>query len=228
MICCYDLNTIYEYLNQLKIDLFCTNSCKKREQDIVEEIVCKLIDNKFYKENSCECEKDISLLEVLIYEITYIQKCGKCEENYGYLAQLERFKCILKNIKKLICQLGCLCLKKCELTAQLLCVLYEILELLQNIISKIVNIECICESCLCCKEEILECMLCNLVNVIGDLEERTQELAHIVLELTMKNIINCTPCTIASSTCKRDYVKDYYNLCSYNECCISKNKNTNK
>ncbi|HSQ90404.1 hypothetical protein, partial [Romboutsia sp.] len=158
-------------------------------------------------------------IDLLIITICDIEKCSYCDKNYGYLLQIDRFKCILKNLKKLLYQLKCLPTKDCELLSKVLCALFEIIELIQNIISKINNIECLCKSHLCCKCEILECMICMLVEEIDKLEERVSTLAQLVLQIASLNIINCTTCT-TSNFCtpkKRDYLRKYCKTC-YSDC----------
>lgn len=221
MTCNQNLTNIYESLCNIRFNLFCINDCHLKEYDIVNNLICEFLNEQFCKPEPNECEEleCISLIDLLIITICNIEKCSYCDKNYGYLLQIDRFKCILKNLKKLLCQLKCLPTKDCELLSKFLCILFEIIELIQNIISKINNIECLCKSHLCCKCEILECMLCMLVEEIDKLEGRVCDLGHIVLQIASLNIINCTTCTTSSSCIpkERDYLRKYCKIC-YSDC----------
>ncbi len=216
MFCQNNIDIIYEEINNILINIFCFDcNCKVKETELVDKTLCKLLKEDFYHhscDECCDCRcKCISLVSYLVAYIDYIEECTNCGKNYGYLAQINRLKCILENLEKLLCQLKCLQAKDCHLLAKVLCVLFEILETIASIIAKLKNIECLCDYHLCCKADILECMLCNLVNSISNLEESVSELAHLVIELTSLNIINCTSCTVSkhAKTKNKDYIKDY-------------------
>lgn len=211
----YQLECIYKELSIIKYKLFCKNECHKKECDILEDLIFSLTDENSYCDNPCDskcnCHNCKSLIDKLIDIICHIECKTECHKNYGYLQQLDRFMCLLENLKKLLCQLKCQCTKDCNLISETLCLFVKIFELIANIISKINNIECLCDSKLCCKSDILECLICMLLEDVTCLEDTISDLAHLVLEITSRNIINCTTCTTARySTYKsRDYLSEY-------------------
>ncbi len=213
----YDnLNKIHGILCNLKFSLFCDKECHLKEYNIVNKVICEFTDEKLCKSkfDKCECEKCISLIDLLILDICSIQDCSYCIKNYAYLLYLDRVKCTLINLKILFCQLKCFPIKDCELLSEFLCVLFEIVELIENIISKINNIECLCKSNLCSKSEVLECMLCILDDNISKLEKCISILGHLVLQIACLNVINCTTCT-TPKICgikNTDYLSEYYKL----------------
>ncbi len=231
------LNTIQKDLCMIKADVFCTY---KDFHNILNNILCDLLNKKFNNYNHfcdnincnkycddecCKCsdKKCVSIIDFLICYTHYIEENTNCHKNYGYLAQVDRLKCILKNLETLLCQLKCLCVKDCDLLSEVLCLIYDILQTLENIISRLNNIECLCKLHSKCKSKTLECLLCGLVEDITKLEEKVYELGHLVLEITSSNIINCTPCTVSTTgySCKtKDYAKDYCD--SYYDKCKQK------
>ncbi|RDY24985.1 hypothetical protein CHF27_001940 [Romboutsia maritimum] len=214
-----DLDIIYKNLSEIKLNIFCnnfySNICNLTDTNIFKNLICKLSDKNFYKSNynklddcDCDCDYDydydydcdcdcdcVSLIDLLIYNICEIENRTCCDKNYSYLLQINRLCCILQNFKKLLCQLKCFQNQNCNLISKIICLLIEILGLIENIISKIKNIECLCSSNLCCSCEISECLLCLLVEDIDLLEDKICTLAHLVLEIASLNIINCTTCT---------------------------------
>ncbi|MCR8744605.1 hypothetical protein [Romboutsia lituseburensis] len=210
-----ELGLVYSELSKLNFSLFCKEKCHQSEKESLKSVVNILIDKDFckIKENECDKEDCIGLIDVLLKTIHKIEKYTCCDKNYGYLLQLERFSCILKNLKNLICQLRCLPNNgDCELISKTFCVLIEILSSIIDIISKINNIECLCSSCMCCKCEMIECLLCNLVENISSLEELVAKLSHLVLQIVSLNVINCTSCSTSCCSVpkKRDYLEEYF------------------
>lgn len=190
-------------------------------KNFLEEDLC--IDKLQGWNKDCNC---INLLDVLIITLFDIEECTSCKKNYGYLLQLDKFECILKNLKNLLCQLRCLFSKKCDLISDVLCNLFKIIDLITSIISKISNIECLCKSHMNCKCELIECMVCELANEINLLDKIVSELACTVIELASKEILNCTTCGV--SECekdkKRNYLKKYCEGSRYREEQTYKNK----
>lgn len=215
MFCIEGLKSIYDEINKIKFDIFCKCRCSKNEYKIIKEIACLLIEEDC--DYNCDRHCCDNLIDQLICIICKIEKDACFDSNYAYLLQLDRFKCILKNIKKLLCQLKCLCTKDCCLISKVICILIDILELIANIISKINNIECLIDSYGCCKCDIIECLLCSLIEEIDELECRVSELAHLVLQIASQNIINCTTCTTARKCgCnKYDYTFGCSDICDY-------------
>lgn len=222
--CTYQLESIYKELSMLKYKLFCNNECHKKECEILHHLILPLVEEKPSCNNSCDDkhkhDKYKNLIDRLLEMICHIENETKCNKNYGYLLQLERFMCLVENLKRLLCQLKCFCTKDCSLIGETLCLLVKILELIANIISKINNIECLCNTHLCCKCDILECLICMLLEDITTLEDSITDLAHLVLEIASQNIINCTTCTTSRYSVhkRRDYL---------NELCESHSSNCN-
>lgn len=183
-----------------------------KEVKIIRRVASIFLEKDFCTERSNECDKScdcISLLDLLMINLWDIEENTYCKKNYGYLLQIDKLKCILKNFKNLICQLNCLSTKDCDLIAKSLCLLFKIIDLIESIISKINNIECLCNSHICCKCELIECMVCELEDEINCLERTVAELAYIVFDIASKEIINCTTC--GASQCIKDKKRDYSN-----------------
>ncbi|MEW9078823.1 hypothetical protein [Terrisporobacter glycolicus] len=185
------------------------NCCDKERHPKEVEIIRNITEN-FLEEDLCidklqGWNKDcncISLLDVLMTTLFDIEECTNCKKNYGYLLQIDKFECILKNLKNLLCQLKCLFSKRCDLISDVLCKLFKIIDLIESIISKISNIECLCKSHMDCKCELIECMVCELEDEINSLENVVLELASTIFELASKEILNCTACGV--SECEKD------------------------
>lgn len=219
MILINDLNILYNNLSDIKCDMFCKDKDYLREHKLIEKIICDFFDKNIsipmkHDHNNCDC---FSLIDLLIGTISSIEKYSCCNKHHGYLLQISRLECILKNIDKLLCQLKCFPTKDCDLLAKTLCLLFEILELLANIIIKIKNLECLCNSRFDCKCEIFECLLRLLIEDINDLEDRISDLAQVVLKITSLNIINCTASTVAPHHIPRD--RSYMMDCDCDCCC---------
>ena len=194
------INPIYETLSNLKLNLFC---CNKNSVCVV---IYTLSDECYldHKYDNCHNANTISLM---IHTLSYIERNTNCCKNYAYLLQIDRLKCIIKNLQKLLCQLKCLQYENCCFYSKVVCSLLKIIELLDTIFSQINNIECLCESHICCNDEIINCILCDLNENINLLEEEVLLLSRIIVEIACQNVINCTPCsTVKCSMVKeRDY-----------------------
>lgn len=187
------LKTLYQSLCCMKIDLFCVCDCNSSESDIINKFIFELSDDIYCKDECCK-ENCKSLINLIIKILHCIEDDTNCKKDYAYLLQIERFSCFLSNLDRLLCQLKCLHVNDCKLIPKVLCVLYEIIELIQKIISKINNIECLCDSHLCCSCDTIDCLVCSMVEDISSLEDNISILAHLVLELASLNVINCTTC----------------------------------
>lgn len=231
----YNLKLIYKILNEIKYNLFCgsiccsrccytyckqecdkdncNDICESEDENLLKNISCEFLEDNIYLEGcyKCNCEEEtcISLIDLLIKVVCEIEEACKCSKNYGFLLQVNKLICILKNLKNLLCQLRCLCVKDCDLISKALCSLYQIIELLGDIVSKINNIGCLFESDLCCKCEIINCMVCELEEEVNCLEKIVANLSCIVLEIASKDIINCASCQ--TSECSKSRKRDYYN-----------------
>lgn len=197
MDCIETLDDIYRELNQIKYNFFC--KCNKNDYSLIKDITCLLSEPKPYNQNNkhqIHCCN--TLIDKLIFCICEIEEKNNCYKDYIYLSQLDKFKCLLINLKKILCQLKCLCHIDYCLLCKVVCIFIKILELILNIISKLNNIQCLINSHISCKCEILECLICQLVEDLNELELNISNLAQLVLEITSQNIISCTTCTISS------------------------------
>lgn len=238
MYCIYNLKILYEILNEMKFGLLCRKDCGDcnngcideckcyrehhclEEVRLIREIANNILENNFCTEKLHDWEKNcdcISLLDVLMITLYDIEENTCCKKHYGYLLQIDKFECILKNFKNLLCQLRCLSTKEYDLIAKVLCTLFKIIDLIESIISKINNIECICKSDSYCKCELLECMVCELESEINCLEKTVGDLAYIVFEIASKEILNCTTCGVSECVKdkKRDYLNKYCKACHF-------------
>lgn len=218
------LKIIYKFISDVKFDLFCIDDCHVKDSQLLKKLICELSEERFcHSKRFKDCDETIciSFIDILLNTIEKLKERTCLNKHYGYLLQLQRLSCILENLKILLCQLKCVTVKDCELLSKTLCLIFKVLEIIQNIISKLNNIECSCESCSCCSDEISECLICMLVEDITELEEKVSDLAHLVLQIASLNIINCTTCTTAccSKPKKRDYLREYcesyYSDCSF-------------
>lgn len=193
----------------------CNKICEMEDEILLRNIACEFLQDNFctkvfYKwEFGCEEENCSNLIDLLLKIFTDIEESCHCNKNYGFLLQIDKLKCILENLRNLLRQLKCLKVKDCSLISKALCALYKIIELLADIISKINNIECLCESSLSCKCEIINSMVCELEDEVNCLEEIVAQLSCIVFEIASKNIINCTK-TECYKPKKKNYCNKYY------------------
>ena len=211
MVLMNELNLIYKDLSNLRIDMFC-NSDNIKDYGLIEKIIWKFFNENMYSKNQYgDCNVNYSnLIDLLIFTISNLKKCTNCSQKYEYLLQIDRLECILRNLKKLLCQLNCSSTKDCNLISKSLCSLFKIIEFIINIIVKIKNIEYLCNSCVNCRIEILDCLLCLLVKEVNELEDQASEFAHIVLDIASLNIINCTTCTLSSCCSNYNYTDTCY------------------
>lgn len=192
----------------------CNNVCEMEDEILLKNIACEFLQDNFctkvfYKyEGGCEEESCINLIDLLFKILTEKEESCHFNKNYGFLLQIDKLKCILENLRNLLRQLKCLKVKDCTLISKALFTLYKVIELLSDIISKINNIECLCESSLCCKYEIINSMICELEEEVNCLEETVSELSCVVLEIASKNIINCTTAEYCKPK-KRNYCNQY-------------------
>lgn len=216
---CNELSLVYSQLCKLNFGLFCNKKCNKSERDLLKNVINFLFNDKFYKINECECDKEecIDLLNLLINTICVIEKNTCWNKNYSYLLQLEHLSCTLDNLKSMLCQLRCLPHNEnCELLSKVFCTLIEVLSMIIEIISKINNIECLCNSCVCCRCKIIDCLICDLDEKNHLLDELISNLSHLVLQIVSLTVINCTTCNASCCTipkkcdCSEEYCESYY------------------
>lgn len=194
------LKNLCQSLCNLKIDLFCISSCNSNEYGVINRLVFELLSDIYCKAD-CGRENCKNFIELVIKMLHHIEENTDCKKNYAYLLQIQRLSCLLNNFERFLCQIKCLPTKDCELISKILCTLYEIIDLLQGILCKINNIECLCCSHLCCSDDIIECLICSMSDDISNLENNISILAHLILELASLNVINCTTC--CSTHCSR-------------------------
>ena len=222
MDCIETLKNIYENLNNIKFNLFCKSYCNKNNYSLIKELTCLLEESESLdpdnKHELCCCN---TIIDEIICCICKIEEENICYKNYIYLSQLNKFKCILINLKTILCQLKCLCSLDWCIISKIVCIFIRILELTLNIISKLNNIKCLIDSHIECKCEILECLICQLIDDLNKLELKVSDLAQLVLEITSQNIINCTTCTIHNNCYNNSCCKNCCN-CSCNEKCKTK------
>lgn len=199
MNCIEKLSYIYTELNQMKFNLFCKCNCNKNNYSLINDITFLISESKpFQEDNKHQMHCCNTIIDKIIFCVCEIEEINKCNKDYIYLSQLDKFKCLLINLKKILCQLKCLCHIDYCLLCKVVCIFIKILELILNIISKLNNIQCLINSHISCKCEILEYLICQLVEDLNELELNISNLAQLVLEITSQNIISCTTCTISS------------------------------
>lgn len=210
----HNLKLVVNKLMEIRLDFNISNfnSKKSEESNSVKDIVTALMDEplKGAYIHYCHCNKDLNLLDFLI-DILCNTELTCCKDNFSYLAQRERLCCILRNLKKLLCQLHCFDFEniKCELLSKLLCLLLQIIEKIISLVLDLIALEVLCATCgFECKEETFECILCNLIKNINDFEVLINELACLVLEIASQQIINCTTC--ATNVHPPKYKKHYW------------------
>lgn len=206
---------------RLNLSMSSLNSNKSEELNFIESVVSDFVGDSSRDFSNCNVNKGLHLLDFLI-AIICDTDLTCCKNNFAYLAQRQRLCCILKNFKKFLCQLKCFDFEniKCEFLSQLLCLLLQIIENLISIILDLIALETLCASCRFeCRDETFECILCNLIKNINDLEVLINELACLVLEIASQQIIICTTCTTNVHPTKHKKSWD----CDHNKCSCDKN-----
>lgn len=212
------LNAIYKSISDLKFEFFLADNSCLCNDDFTQNICKAFVYDCYLIEKGCHCYK-VNLINLIIKYLCKLENKTNCCKNYAYLLQIDRLKCIIKNFEKLLCQLKCLQYKDCCLFSKLVCTLYKILEYLDNIFSKINNLEILCKSHICCDDDIISCILCSLIEDVNLLEENVLLLSELIVKIASQNVINCTPC----STVKSILVDDS-NCYKYEDKCDDKYK----
>jgi hypothetical protein len=192
---------------RLNLNMSSLNLKENKESNPIQNIVSDLLGNtsKNDDDNNCNCDDDgngndngvLGLLDFLIAVICDTDLTF-CDNNFSYLAQRERLCCILRNLRKLLVQLSLFDFEdiKCELISKLLCLLLQIIEKIISIILDLIALEVLCASPgFECRDQTFECIFCNLIKNISDLEVLVNELSCLVLKIASQQIINCTSCT---------------------------------
>lgn len=127
--------------------------------------------------------------------------------NHGFAAQLERFLCLVQSLETRLDSICCN--NKCpEIIGDLLCLLMQILTKLISAVSKVSTLlyysECQSKSTYSTGNKVVmsffECMVCDFVNDLCELEKLIPELSAIVIGFATCDVQSCTPCYTASST----------------------------
>jgi hypothetical protein len=182
---------------RLNLSMDGLNIKENKESNPVQDLVSAFIGDSPKNSSNRNINEGLDLLDFLI-AIICDTDLTFCEDNFAYLAQRQRLCCILKNLRKLLCQLKCFEFEniKCNLLSQLLCLLLQIIEEIISIILDLIALEALCASpCFECRDETFECIFCNLIKNINDLEMLVNELACLVLEIASQQIIICTSCS---------------------------------
>lgn len=126
--------------------------------------------------------------------------------NYGLAVQLERFLCIAGSLNTRLDSVCCN--NKCpELIGDLLCVLMQILTKLSSAVNKASTLlyynDCVETADNRVVESFFECMACDFVNDLCELEKLTSEISAIVVGFATCDMQKCTPCYTAPSVPRR-------------------------
>ncbi len=128
--------------------------------------------------------------------------------NHGFAAQVERLLCLCESLETRLDSICCN--NKCpEIIGDLLCLLIQILTKLVSTISKVSVLVYYsqCDINPTTGNRVIasffDCMVCDFVNDLCELEKLIPELSAIVIAFATCNMQSCTPCYTASSTPKR-------------------------
>lgn len=121
--------------------------------------------------------------------------------DYGLKSQFERFKCLCNSLKaKLLC---ICCHDSCkDILGDFLCLLLQIFTQLISAISKAASIVLYCEcaktECKVVAESFFNCIVCDFVNDLCELDKLVNELSSIVVAFSICDSPICTPCYTAT------------------------------
>lgn len=129
--------------------------------------------------------------------------------NHGFAAQLERFTCLCESLETRLDSVCCN--NKCpEIIGDLLCLLMQILTKLISAVSKaavlVYYAECSSQPIATANKIVssfFDCMVCDFVNDLCELEKLIPELSSIVIGFATCDIQSCTPCYTSPSAPKR-------------------------
>lgn len=124
---------------------------------------------------------------------------------YGLQSQFERFECLVNSLKE---RLECIsCGFECEeVVGDFLCLLLQILTKLISAIAKAASLVYYAD----CREQkdklsvsFFECIACDFINDLCDLEKLINELTAIIVAFATCNLQQCTPCYVAPCAPKK-------------------------
>lgn len=181
---------------RLNLNLNSLKAKENNESNPVQNLVSDLLGNPSKDVSDIATDGPLGLLDFLIAVICDTDLTF-CDTNFSYLAQRERICCLLRNFRRLLVQLSFFDFEDitCRLLSKLLCLLLQIIEKIISIILDLISLEILCASPgFECRDETFQCIFCNLIKNINDLEILLSELVCLVLEIASQEIINCTSC----------------------------------
>lgn len=126
-----------------------------------------------------------------------------CNLSYGYSAQLERLQCVVNALRIRLVSVACN--SNCpDVVGDLLCFLVTFLNQLINVVNKLSTLTYYA----CCTDKVstsfFNCLVCEFVNDITDLDSFVSELSAIVVAFASCDIQNnCSPCYTAKCAPKK-------------------------
>lgn len=199
---------------RLNLNINSLKSKENKESNSVQNLVSDLLGNTSIDVCDCDTDRALGLLDFLINVICDTDLTF-CDNNFSYLAERERLCCLLRNFRRLLAQLSVFDFEniRCELLSKLLCLLLQIIEKIISIILDLIALEVLCASPgFECGDETFECIFCNLIKNINDLEILINELVCLVLEIASQQIINCTSCT-TNGFCSKHKKSPWHDSC---------------
>lgn len=117
--------------------------------------------------------------------------------NHAFAAQLERLHCLCESLETRLDSI--VCNNKCpEIIGDLLCLLMQILTKLISVVAKVSTLiyyaDCYTTHDNKVVKTFFECMLCDFINDLCELEKLIQELTSIVIGFATCDMHMCTPC----------------------------------
>lgn len=167
--------------------------------------------------NVFDCDDWVAIKQLLIspsddpdnvgYLLTLCDTLACIIENvtmsYGLKAQFERFRCLCESIESRVDSIHCI--SRCEeVIGDLLCLLIQLLTKLISAVSKAATLvyyaQCANNPTNCNRSipAFFECMTCDFVNDLCELEKLVPELSAIVMAFIACDMQNCTPCGTAA------------------------------
>ena len=214
-----DLNPI-EYIEVLEKDeegnCVCKPICIEEDEEgcletadanVFNCVTWGLINKKLIVPSEEDAEEEHGFLPMLCRTLECLLK-NTPNLNHGFASQLERFLCLCKSLETRLDSVCCN--SKCpELIGDLLCLLMQILTKLISTITKAAtlvlysNPKPVSDECPINKRitisAFIECMLCDFINDLCELEQLVPELSAIVVGFATCDAQSCTPCYTASN-----------------------------
>ena len=189
--------------------------------------------------NSSEESSEITTTGILVYLCDTLSCILKNTTglNYGFAAQLERFLCLCESLETRLDSICC----NAKCSGDLLCLLMQILT---NLISSISKAATLAYYATCdinptngntVIASFFECMVCDFINDLCDLEKLIPELSAIVIAFATCDMQKCTPCYTAPCAPKKvrpicppnvmmnygnnGYGQNYGGSCGSGSCC---------